>query len=276
MNPLLAALVQAGIITADEAERMNRALDPEAARLWAEQRLVLAVQNGLSEQQRRVLELLRRTNGTPTAAALDAFWRAEDDALWAIMQPTLDAIAAERAISIAVARAGGADTWQTVNQRVLDWMHGYYTSADPAFVGSVPNLNQTAREAVADAFAKWQRGELEGGQGLPDLIAELQRNEAFGAVRAERIAVTETTRIDSEAVIAAAQADENTTHLMWHTANDELVCEICGPLNNQTVRKGGRFRFEGGGDGVPPAHVNCRCTLSEETAETMRIPVRNA
>jgi hypothetical protein len=60
MNPLLAALVQAGVISQADADRINRSMDPAAARAWAEQQLAIAVQNGLSAQQQRLLDLARR------------------------------------------------------------------------------------------------------------------------------------------------------------------------------------------------------------------------
>ena len=267
MNPFLLALVQSGIISQADAERMNRSLDPVAARAWGEQQLAIAMQNGLSAQQQRLADMLRRTNGNLSERALDTFWRAEDERLYAAILPTLDAIASERAIGIVVS-SGNEAMWQQVNQAVLDWTHSYYTAADPDFVGSVPNLNQTSREQVAEAYTRWANGELDGGRGLPDLIAELE--QSFSPVRASRIAITEATRIDSEATIAAARENGDVTHLMWHTGNDELVCAICGPLNNQTVAKGERFQFEDG-DGFPPAHVNCRCWISEETSETMQV-----
>ena len=148
-------------------------------------------------------------------------------------------------------------------------MNDYYTNADVAMVGSIPNLNLTARSQFANAFLDWQRGELETAgyaNGLPQLVRALE--PVFGAQRAQIIGVTEVTRVFSEATQAQAMSDEFVTHLMWQTGNDEIVCDVCGPLNGQTVRKGDTF--EGGM--MPPAHPNCRCWLSEETANTMNVP----
>ena len=40
----------------------------------------------LDGQRSRLLDMLDATNGRPTAAQLDAFWRAEDDAFFANVQ----------------------------------------------------------------------------------------------------------------------------------------------------------------------------------------------
>jgi len=268
MNPFLLALVQAGIIDQATAEQMNRSLDPVAARAWGEQQLAIAMQSGLSAQQQRLVAMLRQTNGNLSPRALDAFWAQENDRLYASLQGALDTIASERAIGIVVSM-GNESMWGHVNQAVLDWTHNYYTSADPDFVGSIPNLNQTSRQQFADTFRQWQTGDLPSRRGgLPDLVDALAQNDTFGPARAGKIAITETTRIFSESTVAAASADDAVTHLRWLTANDELVCDICGPLANQVIEKGERFQFEGGG-GFPPAHVNCRCEIVEETAETV-------
>jgi hypothetical protein len=175
MNPLLAALVAAGIITQDDAERINRQLDPEAARAWAEQQLAVAMQAGLSDQQARLIDAVRRNGGTLSAAQLDAFWAAEDDRLWEVLRPTWEQVAAEHAIGAAITMGQGESMWATINQQVLSWANTYYTSPSPSFVGSVPNLDQTSREQVAEAFGRWNRGELNDGRqgGLPALVLEL-------------------------------------------------------------------------------------------------------
>ncbi len=261
MNPLLAALLAAGIITPDDAERINRSLDPDAARAWAEQQMALAVQGGLSAQQARLVELVRRSNGNLSPAALEAFWTAEDERLWAAVRPTFEAIAAENAIGAAVRMGGDDDTWMAVNQAVIDWTHRYYTGDNPDFVGSVRSLNQTSRQQVGEAYARWQRGELtEGRGGLPALVAELE--PTFGPARAENIAITEATRIAAESTNAAAMAIPDIEILEWGTAADEVVCPICSPLNGRQVEKGQSFAP---GVMLPPAHPRCRCWVTPLT-----------
>ena len=274
MNPLLAALVQAGVISQADAERINRSLDPDAARVWAEQQLVIAAQNGLSAQQERLLALVRRSNGQLSAATLDAFWDAEDARLWAELRPTWEAVTAENAVAMAVRLGADARMWNAVNERMLDWVDAYYMSADAAVVGSIPNLNLTSRTQFGQVFDQWQRGELEVGttaEGLPQLVQALE--PVFGPVRSEVIAATEYTRIAAESTLTAARDNETVTHLRYYAVADERVCSICGPNHGATVPKDSRGFPMPGGHGFPPLHPRCRCAVQPETDQTMRQPL---
>jgi hypothetical protein len=261
VNPLLLALVQAGIVTQADAERINRSLDPAAARAWAEQQLAIAVQQGLSAQQARLVDMVRRTNGSLSPAALDAFWAGEDARLWQAVRPAWEEIAAERAIGAAVRMGADDAMWRTINTAVIDWTNTYYTSTSPDFVGSIPNLNQTSRSQVADAFARWNRGELNDGRqgGLPALVQELGGMETFGPGRAEIVAVTECTRIFSESENAAAAVEPDIEVKRWDTAFDDVVCEQCSPLDGRTVDKDAQFEP---GVMLPPRHPRCRCGVT--------------
>lgn len=274
MNPLLAALVAAGLITQDDADRIGRSLDPDAARMWAEQQLAIATQQGLTAQQARLVDLLRRSNGNVTAAQLDAFWRAEDAQLLAAMRPTLESIAAENAITYVVT-LGNEGMWQAVNETMLTWVNDYYANADAAAVGSIPNLNLTSRTQFAQVFVDWQRGELEVGttaEGLPQLVQALE--PVFGPARAERIAITETTRVIVESQRAASEQDEFITHYRYITAADERVCAQCGPLHGQVIEKrAAGFALPGQARMFPPLHPNCRCQILEETDATRQQPL---
>jgi len=152
---------------------------------------------------------------------------------------------------------------------VIDWVQDYYTNADA--VGSFGQLNLTARTQFANAFTDWQRGELDAAgfaDGLPQLIRALE--PTFGAQRARTIGVTETTRVYSMATKAAGEANPLITGYIWQTAADEIVCPICAPLNRVFVPKGQSFP---GGIAEPPAHVNCRCGITEATELTQGEPM---
>lgn len=71
----------------------------------------------------------------------------------------------------------------------------------------------------------------------------------------------------------------------WHTAEDELVCEFCGPMDGKVIGvddsffdKGDIVRGADGGEiavdfnGVedPPLHPNCRCFTNAEDIEVQR------
>ena len=81
--------------------------------------------------------------------------------------------------------------------------------------------------------------------------------------RARMIATTEVTRASVEGDLASVEylSDEYGIEMIpvWQTSNDEIVCDICGPLHN--TQQGD------GWEDPPPAHVNCRCAISFELAK---------
>ena len=98
---------------------------------------------------------------------------------------------------------------------------------------------------------------------LADVEARL--TQAFGPVRAQTIAITEVTRASSEGRQAYARELEQMglqPVLIWNTANDDIACPICAPLN-------GRAQHDGWVN-PPPAHPNCRCGISTEIRDATR------
>lgn len=229
-----------------------------------------ALTRALGAQRLRLLNVVDAANGRPTARQLSLFWRGEDTALWGDVQPTVENLALEMAVTASI--RSGASTWELVNENMLAWVQDYYTNADAAFVGSVPNLNLTSKTQFADYFTQWQRGTLDtvgSKEGLPQLIQAIE--PVFGSARAERIATTEVTRIFSESKIQAARADEFAEYLEYYTSEDELVCPICGPLAGQVIPKGasGFIHPEDGNVGFPPVHVSCRCWIESTTVNVV-------
>lgn len=95
-------------------------------------------------------------------------------------------------------------------------------------------------------------------QGLT--IAEMRDRLTYlySPVRAEMIAVTETTRAVVEGERAyVGQLERETGQKMipiWLTAQDDMVCPICKPRNGKPITDG---KF-------PPAHPRCRCGVGWE------------
>ena len=270
MNPLLAALIQAGLLSQEDADRLNRQLDPDVARIYGEGQLTNAFHRGLFAQQGRILALINDTQGRPTERQLNGLWQGEDARLWASVEDEILRLASEYGVTATIST--GSDLWQLVNEQVVDYAENYYTSTAAANVGSIPNLNQTSRGIVGRLVADWQRGVLPQSNvqdGLPQLIRELEM--IFGTTRATTIGVTETTRIFSMAEVAAARANEFITSLMWETSLDEQVCPICGPRHGVVIGKeSDGFRVETDDTvGYPPAHVRCRCRLTSLTQPTL-------
>lgn len=280
MNPLLRALVAAGLLDQATAERMSRALSPAEAQVYAEQRMAALWSAGLQGQLSRLLEVIRTNDYGFPPSVMESFWRREDRVLYESVIPGLRDVAQEAAITAAV-RGGGFTMWNAVNEAVIDWTETYYISADAALVGSIPNLNLTGRTIVGNAFNAWQRGELEAAtnaEGLPRLIAALE--PAFGPERAARIATTESSRIMAHSELAAGDANPLVEGYVFMTGRDDRVCPICGPLDGAFAEKGGGgFQHPQLGQvGFPPLHVSCRCQIlgSSRQVTAVRVGVGGA
>ena len=146
--------------------------------------------------------------------------------------------------------------WTLVNTAVTEWARKYTYDL-------VGGLTATSRKALGAQLAAW----IESGQPLPDLIGRLE--SVYGETRAKTIAVTEATRAYAEGNKVAWDESEVTAGYEWMTAQDELVCLICGDgklgLAGKRVRKGEMFKSSlhpAGELAGPPAHVNCRCKLA--------------
>lgn len=119
-------------------------------------------------------------------------------------------------------------------------------------------MTQTTREGLRQALLTWQEQGL-GKRGLPDLIDAIE--PLFGPERAERIAVTEATRLFAEGNRIAAYMDPNVGGLEWQSAADEKVCAICGPKTIDHPQGRDHLIYPVGGAPNCPAHVRCRCAL---------------
>jgi SPP1 gp7 family putative phage head morphogenesis protein len=194
------------------------------------------------------LMLMRREAAEKAGAPGADFWEAERQLLFNILFPlVLDAArtGAERAIEALLTEVAVGVDWTLVNKAVYDWARAYTFDL-------VRRITDTSRDFLNTAFADW----VQSGAPLDDLIAVLE--PMFGALRAEMIAITEVTRAFAEGNIAAWRASGVVDQMRWQTANDDLVCVICEPLNQQRDDLDGDFN----GDGPPPAHVRCRCWLT--------------
>lgn len=110
----------------------------------------------------------------------------------------------------------------------------------------IKNISDTTRQQTQDAIRKW----MQSGQPLSELSKALE--PIYGKIRAELIASTEVTRLYAWADYIAWKASGTTTQYRWMTAEDELVCEICQPLNGKLFPLEQLIER-------PPAHPRCRC-----------------
>jgi SPP1 gp7 family putative phage head morphogenesis protein len=107
-------------------------------------------------------------------------------------------------------------------------------------------ITNTSRKAVQEAVTKW----LQSNESFDSLVTMLENT--FSDVRAARIAATEVTRLRAKANSVAWEQSGVVKQFRWSTANDDLVCEICGPREGQLFPLNQMAL-------MLPAHVNCRC-----------------
>jgi len=113
------------------------------------------------------------------------------------------------------------------------------------------SIETTTREGMRSAI----QASIVAGEPVDKLIPRLE--PLFGPARAQRIAVTETTRLFSEGAQRTYQA-AGVEYVEWSTVMDPAVCSICMDL--QTESRASPWPI-GSPAATPPAHVNCRCHL---------------
>ena len=141
--------------------------------------------------------------------------------------------------------------WTLVNSAVMDWVRDY--SFALSFSGAMSITAATEKVLQREIANFVETGDMTITQ-LGNRLAPM-----FDATRAEMIAVTEVTRAFAEGNRLAWQESGVVERKRWNTANDELVCPICGPLNGTVVDIDGLF--DSNYDG-PPAHPRCRCWIT--------------
>lgn len=148
----------------------------------------------------------------------------------------LDAGSAGRyATNWAKANTDAADAvWASFNDLMLSVDAGIKYKVAFAVDGFI-NYDKRVRDYMRDPATSFLRAE-------------------FGPARAKRIIVTETTRAYAQGNYQAWRNHSGFAvgRWQWNTANDELVCPICGP------RDGMDFSINADKE-LPPAHPNCRC-----------------
>jgi hypothetical protein len=124
----------------------------------------------------------------------------------------------------------------------------------------IREINKTTIESIRNAISAFVSTP---GMTIGDLVGMIP----LSPDRALTIAVTETTRAFSEGQRAAGvemreQFPDVQVFKEWFTNNDDLVCEICGPLNEKVIKFEDSFPADEEGLDGPPAHPNCRCWTS--------------
>jgi hypothetical protein len=198
------------------------------------------------EFSKQVDELMRLLGNPPKIENVPAlFWQTSGIELRQALVPFLSKLFVEQATATLGGLPFGVD-WALINSRAMDWARRYTFDL-------VRGIEETSLDALQRAIGSFYENGLTRGD-LEDML-----QGAFGDTRASMIAVTEVTRASSEGEMGLKrelEAQGITMTAIWNTNNDELVCDICGPLNQKAQGDGW--------DEAPPAHPNCRCWVNLE------------
>lgn len=121
----------------------------------------------------------------------------------------------------------------------------------------IRDVNATTKQTIREAIREFVETP---GMTLGDVMKLLP----FDADRAERIAITEITRAYAQANVVTGMELQRMypgvkVVKYWFTNQDDLVCDVCGPLDTGKPVKFTDPFNEGLGIYDPPAHPNCRC-----------------
>jgi hypothetical protein len=157
---------------------------------------------------------------------------------------------------------------ETLARVLTDPTRGRLTPADLK-----PLIGLTSRDARAVDRLRAETLARALEAGLPPARAQAQADQVaaqaarrYLRARAQLIARTETIRAqeltrhltwDRLQREGALPLD---LHVQWLVADTPTVCEVCRPLDGETVPLGGKF--EPGGFAHPPAHPACRCVTT--------------
>ncbi len=203
-----------------------------AGRDAKEQELAKTVAEELAKAQRKIVSAV--IDGA-TMVPEDLWGEIAQDLQKAIM-PVLQSTFLDQAEGMLGEFDGIGVDWALVNQAAVTWARSYSFDL-------VKDIADKSRAVCQQAIGNF----FELGQTRQELVDAL--TPTFGAVRAESIAVTETTR-------AASRGEDGLTDELaksgiymdeyWQTERDVHVCPICKPRN-------GKQRGDGWTD-PPPAH----------------------
>jgi len=238
--------LNAEVVAAQEAVGVEGAFSflkqtPLDVRMAAERRIKRKIQAILKERQAQAARAIEQGEQFDYEGLADE--------LRAAVQPELSSLMVDNALRLSVEVGIGFDP-AIINTEALRWAREYSYDL-------VRGLTDTTRRQLQEAVTSFVQTP---GMTIGDIESLI--GPAFGPVRAEMIAVTETTRAYSMATnemaeLLRAETPELAVTKVWNTMMDEYVCQICGPIEGAPEEVWAQD-FPSG----PPAHVNCRCSTS--------------
>jgi len=205
-----------------------------------ERKLTRIMETYLADQFERVLKEIQKDDRVKSIYDI-TFWMLEEEEFWEEIAGTFVGILLNAVDGGMLLLSGLEVNLDAVNQRIIQFARTYRDIW-------LHRITTTTRETVQEAVTNW----LTAGDKLDTLKAVLEGT--FSKVRAERIAVTEVTRLYAQGNQMAWRESGMVDMFKYMTAEDDKVCPIC----NDYGRGDKEYPLEDL-DAMIPAHVNCRC-----------------
>lgn len=238
------------------------------SRVDAHEKLIAGKVRDFNNRQERevVMNVNRLTKAVATHDLFDM--DAEVGVLIDFVGPLLKGLLTEQAVAEYLAQefAGTFNTGASSLDRIVEL----------AAKRLAHSYNDTTATLLKDAL----NDGLGAGESFGQLAERVRGVYAFSdSVRAEAVARTEAFYIANEGSREAYRQSGVVKSVRWYTAEDERVCEFCGPMHGRVVKVTETFFKKGetveGRDGgtlstdyraidVPPLHTNCRCFIRPE------------
>jgi len=190
-------------------------------------------------------ELMKYVGDPPSLSNVpESYWNNGGKKLRQAIQPILESVFIEQAASVARSVNLTID-WMLVNEQAVNWASEYAGKL-------ITKITETNRKLVNEYVQRYYRDSWT----IDDLVDKL--SVMFSKERARIIAITETTNAATQSELSTINYLEGQYNLRydgyWLTANDDRVCDYCGPRHDKLIDDGE----------YPPAHVNCRCEVRFE------------
>jgi SPP1 gp7 family putative phage head morphogenesis protein len=231
-----------------------------------------------AEQTRQIVKAVQKIGKADDAENLflpeqaQAAMGALQDFDWtALVLPAASALkkAAEAGVKAAVVQIGVSDDeriFDLANPQAIQYatergaeLVGKRVMPDGAVIDN-PDAKWVISDTTRDRLRELTVQAEQEGWSATKFGQAVTGDPAFGGKRAMMIARTECAFADIQGNVAVYRESGLVDRKEWVTANDDLVSEDCAANGEQGVI-GFEDEFQSG-DLWPPAHPNCRCTLS--------------
>ena len=170
-----------------------------------------------------------------------------------------------------------------------DFTFDFNASAKKLLEASIRRMAKKYTRTTLDLLTTQLNEGIKEGESLDQLTERVQTVYGLSEeYRAARVARTETFSVANDASRQAYVQSGIVKSVEWYTAEDELVCEYCGPMDGVTVGVTDSFFSKGdtveGADGGsmdlnyetvknPPLHANCRCEIKASEISIKKGPI---